>query len=89
LNDSEFAAIRERERLKRLEEQITDMLLSSLDYKRLAKEIDHECVLSPDRMAVVKILIGIREKQPDNKKLQKLINHYAIELDDGMMVLKP
>jgi len=41
-------------------------------------------------MNIVRTLcnIELREKQKDNKKLQRLINHYAIE-GDSMMVLKP
>lgn len=36
------------------------------------------------------VLLDIKDKQPfkDNKRLQKLISHYAIERD-GMVILKP
>jgi hypothetical protein len=45
LIDTEVAAIREKEELKRLEQQVEDMLLS-LDYKQLIKELDYNCYLS-------------------------------------------
>ena len=85
--DTEFASLREKERLKRLEKQIEAYLLS-LDYKQLVKEIDYECTSGPDKMELVQILCNIRLRQPDNKKLKKLISHYVFERD-GMVVLKP
>jgi hypothetical protein len=45
LIDTEVAAIREKEELKRLEQQVEDMLLS-LDYKQLIKELEYNCYLS-------------------------------------------
>jgi hypothetical protein len=57
----------------------------------LVKELDYQCMYSTEaKMNIVRTLcnIELREKQKDNKKLQRLINHYAIE-GDSMMVLKP
>jgi hypothetical protein len=88
--NTEFAAIRVKECLKRLEQQIEDMLLS-LDYKQLVKELDYDCKYSSQiRIEVVRIFCNIRskEKQKDNKRLQKLPNRYAIE-HGNMVVVKP
>ena len=93
--DTEFAAIRQKQRLKRLEQQIED-ILTNVDYDKLVKELDYQCMYSTEaKINIVRILCNIRlkEKQKDTRnkklpKLQKLINHYAIENDD-MVVLKP
>lgn len=66
-------------------------MLLSLEYKQLVEELDYEVEhSSPDKIEVVNILLDIRKKQPfkDNKKLQRLINHYAVERDN-MVILKP
>jgi hypothetical protein len=90
---TEFAAIKERQRLKKLEEQITDML-PNMDHKQLIKRLDYGVYSGPERMEIITILLRIRASQAKtnhpnaSEKLQKLINHYAIE-HRNMVVLKP
>jgi hypothetical protein len=87
--DSVIAEEKERMRLARLEQQIEDMLTNGRSVEQLIKEIDHD-TFSDTRIDSVNVLLTLRTKQPfnDNKKLQKLINHYAIERDN-MLILKP
>jgi hypothetical protein len=56
--DSETLALREKERLYRLEQQIQDMLAGkSLDYRHIVRELDDiRKYSSPDKLAVVRIL---------------------------------
>jgi hypothetical protein len=71
---SETAAIQEKQRLKRLEEQIQDMLLSTIDYRQIVRELDHECKYSSrEKLEVV--------------RLQKVLSHYVVQRDN-MLVLK-
>ena len=98
--DTEAAAIRQKQELKRLEQQVEDMLLSpeptaaaaaTADYKQLIKELDYNSRYSSvdiGRIQIVQILCNIKQRQKDNKKLQKLINHYAIE-HENVIALKP
>ena len=89
--DTEAAAIRDKERFKRLEEQIIDMLVDkSLDYRHIVRELDcNYKYSSPEKLEIVRILYDIKKTGLGNKKkLQKLINHYAIE-HENMLVLKP
>jgi hypothetical protein len=93
--DSETSALKEQQRLQGLERQIADMLLDkSLDYRRICKGLDdnYRCKYSStERLAIVQILCYIRQSglaDIDKKKLQKVINHYAIEREN-MIVLKP
>jgi hypothetical protein len=88
--DTELAATQERQRLKMLEKQIEDMLLSN-DYQTLVKELDYRCKYSTqEKLEMIWILHNIRKTGLYDKKklLQKVINHYAIE-HDNMLVLKP
>ena len=74
--------------LKRLEQQNEDML-TNIDHKQLVKELDYECQYSSQtKVEIVQILCKIKERQPDNKKLQKLISHYAVE-HENVLALKP
>ena len=61
----------------------------SLDYRQIVKELDYDCKYSsPDKLAVVRIICDIRKTGLyDKKKLQKIINHYAIEYEN-IVVLK-
>jgi hypothetical protein len=81
---TEFADIKERQRLRKLEEQITDML-QNMDHKQLIKRLDYDVYSGPERMEIVTILLRIRAsrakintntkaKQPneEEEKLQKL-----------------
>ena len=89
--DSYDEAIKEEEHLRRLEQQIIDMLTDkSLDYRQIVKELNHGCQYSsPDKLAVVRILHDIRKTGlTDMKKLKRVLNYYAIERDYGMLVLK-
>jgi hypothetical protein len=87
--DTEFASLREKERLKRLEEQIEDMLANGRSLGQLIMEVDWH-TFSDTKLETIQVLLDIKDKQPfkDNKRLQKLISHYAIERD-GMVILKP
>ena len=89
---AELEAIKQKERLKELEQQIQAMLLSSsaVDYRTVVKELDSGCKYSSqEKLEVVRILYKIKESGLyDKKKLQRLINHYAIE-HDNILVLKP
>jgi hypothetical protein len=87
--DTEFAAIRDRERFKRLGQQVQDMLVS-VDHKQLVKELDYKYEYSTqEKLEIVRILYKIRRSSLyDKKKLQKVINHYAIE-DNDMFILRP
>lgn len=82
--------LRQKEHVKGLGQQIEDMLISQrLDYRQIIKELEYECVCSElGGVEIVGILRNIRLKQADNKMLQKLINHYAKEYKD-MIILKP
>jgi hypothetical protein len=76
MQDSETLAAREKERLKRLEEQIENML-PNMDYKQLIKELDYNIYSGLEKMDIVQILLRIKAKQAkqdENKKLQKVIN---------------
>jgi hypothetical protein len=68
--------------LKRLEQQNEDML-TNIDHKQLVKELDYECQYSSQtKVEIVGVLYRIKHNHYglyDKKKLQKLINHYAIE----------
>ena len=88
LMDTELAAIQERQRLKMLEKQIQDMLLSA-DHQTIVKELDYSCKYSSqEKLEIVRILYNIRKTGLyDKKKLQRVIDHYAIERDN-MIVLK-
>jgi hypothetical protein len=89
--DTELEAIKQKERFKELEQQIQAMLLSSaVDYRTVVKELDSRCKYSSqDKLEVVRVLYKIKESGLyDKKKLQKVINHYAIEYDN-ILVLKP
>jgi hypothetical protein len=89
--DTEIAAIRDKERFKVLQQQIQDMLLSSaMDYQTIVKELDSRCkYLSSEKLEIVRILYKIKESGLYyNKKLQKILSHYAVE-HDNMLVLKP
>jgi hypothetical protein len=61
----------------------------SLDYRQIVKELDYSCKYSiPETLAVVRILCDIRKTGLyDKKKLQKVLNHYAVE-HENMLVLK-
>lgn len=87
--DTEFASLREKERLKRLEEQIEDMLSNGRSLGQLIKEVDWH-TFSDTKLETIQVLLDIKDEQPfkDNKRLQKLISQYAIERD-GMVILKP
>jgi hypothetical protein len=65
--DTEAEAVRNRERLKRLQQQIEQMLLdestTTTDYRQIAKTLDYNCYSSTDRLAVVRILCDIRNKK--------------------------
>ena len=88
MTDSDLDAIKNKERVQMLEQQIEDMLIS-LDFWQLVKELDHECQYSSQtKVEIVQILCKIKERQPDNKKLQKLISHYAVE-HENVLALKP
>ena len=52
--------------------------------------LDYECEYSSrDRLEIVQILLIIKQTGVcDKKKLQRLLNHYAIE-HDNMVVVKP
>jgi hypothetical protein len=88
--DAEISAIREEQRLRRLRQYVEQMLANeSLDYRQITKTLDYNCYSSPDRLAVVRVLCDIRKVGlHDKKKVQKVMNHYAIEYDN-MIVLKP
>ena len=87
--DTEFEAIKQRERFKELEQRIQDMLQSA-NYRSIVKELDHSCKYSTQTtIEVIRILYNIkRTGLYDKKKLQKVMNHYVIEHED-MLVLKP
>ena len=74
---------------QRLEQMMTD---KSLDVYSIIKEMDSSYngkYSTQDRMHTVKTLIKLRRKYPEkNGKLQRLIDHYAVEYDN-MLVLKP
>jgi hypothetical protein len=61
----------------------------SLDYRQIVREFDYNCKYSsPERLEIVRILYDIKKTGlGDKKKLQKVINHYAVERDN-MLVLK-
>jgi hypothetical protein len=84
-----MAALREKELLKNLEQQIEDML-TTIDPKDLIKEPDYN-MFGDTSLDIIRILcnLKLRLKQKDNqRKIQKVINRYAIEYDN-MLVLKP
>jgi hypothetical protein len=57
------ADVKEKERLKRREERIEDMLADkSLDYRTLIKELDYEVVLLCDCPAVYVVLCQISRR---------------------------
>jgi hypothetical protein len=68
-------------------------MLTNIDYKQLVKELDYECEYSSQtKVEIVGILCKIKTNRyglydNNKKKLQKLINHYAIE-HENMVVLK-
>jgi hypothetical protein len=93
--DTEAATIRDKERFKMLEQKIQDMLLSNIDYRQIVRELDYSCKYSTQTTTeVVRILHKIRKTglfigdNDKKKKLQKVMNHYAIERNDTV-VLKP
>jgi hypothetical protein len=91
--DSETLALREKQRLKRLEEQIQDMLLSpTTDHRYIIRELDYTCKYSsPDKLAVVGILYKIKNTglaAAANMKLQKVLSYYAVE-HENVLALKP
>jgi hypothetical protein len=45
--DPELAAVKEKEQLKRLEQQIEDML-TNVDYDTLLRELDYQCGYSTE-----------------------------------------
>jgi hypothetical protein len=57
MQDSETLAIREKERLKKLGQQIQNMLADkSLDYRQIVRELDYDCKYSsPERLEIVRI----------------------------------
>ena len=71
-----------------LEKQIQSMLLSA-DYQTIVKELDYKCKYSTqEKLEIVQILYNIRKTGLyDKKKLQKVINHYAVE-HENKLVLK-
>ena len=88
--DTEISAIREEQRLRGLRQEIEQMLLDKKsDYRQITKTLDYNLYSSPDRLAVVRVLCDIRKSGLyDQKKVQKVLNHYAIEYDN-LIVLKP
>jgi hypothetical protein len=89
--DTEAEAVRDRARFKRLRLEIEQMLTSESDYRQITKTLDYNCYSSSERLAVVRVLCDIRKSElPENdkKKVQKVLNHYAIEYDN-LIVLKP
>jgi hypothetical protein len=87
--DTEVAAVREKKYFKRLEGQIRDML-QSRDYQTIIEELYYSCNYSTQTTTeIVRILHNIRKARlRDKKKLQKVVNHYAVE-HENMLVLKP
>jgi hypothetical protein len=65
------------------------MLANGRSLGQLIKEVDWP-TFSDTKIETIQVLLDIKNKQPfkDNKRLQKLISHYAIERD-GMVILKP
>jgi len=63
MQDSETLAIREKERLKELGQQIQNMLADkSLDYRQIVRELDYHCKYSsPERLEIVRILCDIQK----------------------------
>jgi hypothetical protein len=87
--DTEAEARYDARRFVTLRQEIERMLDNESDYRQIAKTLDYNCYSSPDRLAVVRVLCDIRKSGLyDKKRLQKVINHYAIEYDN-MIVLKP
>jgi hypothetical protein len=67
------------------------LLDKKLDYRQITKTLDYNLYSSTDRLAVVRVLCDIRGaglSDNDKKRLQEVINHYAIEYDN-ILVLKP
>jgi hypothetical protein len=63
---------------------------SDVDTKDLTKILDYN-IFGDTRLDIIRMLCNIKErvKQKDNqRKIQKIINHYAIEYDN-ILVLKP
>jgi hypothetical protein len=65
------------------------MLANGRSLGQLIKEMDWH-TFSDIKIETIQVLLDIKDKQPfkGNKRLQKLISHYAIERD-GMVILKP
>ena len=103
--DSEFAAIKEKERLKILEQQILDMLLShTTDHRYIIRELDYtyDCKgSSHDNIAVIEILCKIKDTNQnlnDNDKkaakgtkslLHRVLAKPLCYRIEDMVVLKP
>jgi hypothetical protein len=88
--DTEAEALQEKQRFKRLRQEIEQMLQdTTLDYRQITKTLDYNCYSTPDKLAVVRVLCDVRKTGlHDKKKLQKVINHYAIE-HENVLALKP
>lgn len=63
-----------------------------MDYKQIVRELNYKCRYSTQATVdVVQILYKIKKTglyENEKKKLQKVMNHYAIEYDN-MIVIKP
>jgi hypothetical protein len=65
-------------------------MLQSRDYQTIIEELDYSYKYSTQTtIEIVRILHNIRKAGlRDKKKLQKVVNHYAVE-HKNMLVLKP
>jgi hypothetical protein len=90
--DTELEAIRDKKRFRVLRQHIEQMLLdNTIDYRQITKTLDYNLYSTPDRLDIVRVLLNIKKTglhDNDKKKLQKIINHYAAE-HDNLIVLKP